>query len=94
MSDSCIPGLNKDAIRFVYNNLMIDQSDDDAAKALTKLTIVLSIFQSESKGLLFLHQQNDLRQPQQRFSEQVELRFPCDRPAVRFKHQQCLLVRD
>ena len=36
MSDSGIPGLNKNAIKFVYRNLMMDQSDDEAAQAFTK----------------------------------------------------------
>lgn len=36
MSDSGIPGLNKNAIQYVYRNLMMNQSDDEVAQAFTK----------------------------------------------------------
>jgi hypothetical protein len=36
MIDSYIPGLNKAAIQFVYKNLMMESSDDEAREQFTK----------------------------------------------------------
>lgn len=36
MADSGIPGLNKTAINFVYNKLMMNLNEDQASEALTK----------------------------------------------------------
>jgi hypothetical protein len=51
MIDSCIPGLTKSAILYVYKNLMIDSSDDEAREAFTKLVysqLLLQIFKFEN----------------------------------------------
>jgi hypothetical protein len=36
MIDSGIPGLNSNAIQYVYKNLMIDMSDDDSSNTFKK----------------------------------------------------------
>ena len=41
MLDSYIPGLNKAAIQFVYKNLMMELSDDEAREQFTKLDLFI-----------------------------------------------------
>jgi hypothetical protein len=36
MVDSGIPGLNDNAIQYVYKNLMIDMNEDDSSNAFKK----------------------------------------------------------
>lgn len=36
MINNNIPGLNQNAIQFVYKNLMIDMSEDDSSNAFKK----------------------------------------------------------
>jgi hypothetical protein len=44
MIDSGIPGLNSNAIQYVYKNLMIDMNDDDSSNAFKKFVFTIRSF--------------------------------------------------
>lgn len=73
MINNNIPGLNQNAIQFVYRNLMIDLSEDDSSNAFRKY--VLSNFILNQIKILFDYPQISLRLIHESLSKISTLNF-------------------